>query len=82
MGAMLTGPGTSLLHTRYADRMIDMMKELEPQLDEPSFGREWFEQDGRVYPATPSFEWVMQYCDLCLIETTTRVGFPMVKWGR
>jgi hypothetical protein len=34
------------------------------------------------YPATPSFDWAMQYCDLYLIETTNGTGFPMVKWRR
>ena len=82
MGAVLSRAGTSPLHTRHADRIIDKIKELEPQLNEPSFGREWFEQNGRPYPATAAFEWVMQHCDLCLIETTTRVGFPMVQWTR
>lgn len=82
MGAMLAAAGISPPHTRYADRMMDKIKDLKPQLDEPSFGREWFEQSGRPYPATPAFEWVMQHCDLCLVETTTGVGFPMVTWRR
>jgi len=82
IGAMLATTGTSPVHTRHADRMILLIEELDPQLDEPSFGREWFEQNGMTYPATPSFEWAVQYCDLYLIETTTSVGFPMAKWRR
>jgi hypothetical protein len=82
LGALLSTAGTSPLHTRHAARIIDKINKLEPQLDEPGFGREWFQRNGRAYPAKPTFEWVMQYCDLCLIETTTGVGFPMVKWRR
>jgi hypothetical protein len=82
MGALLSREGTSPLHTMHADRIIEKIKDLEPQLDEPSFGREWFEQGGKPYPTPPVFEWVMKHCDLCLVETTTRVGFPMVNWRR
>jgi hypothetical protein len=82
LGALLSGAGTSVLHTRHANRMMRTILELEPQLNEPSFGREWFQQNDRPYPATPEFEWVTQHCDLCIIETTTSVGFPIVKWRR
>lgn len=82
LSANISRAGTSPLHSRHAFRVFLKVKELEPQLDEPGFGREAFERNGRPYPAAPNFEWVMQHCDLCLIETTTRVGFPMLKWKR
>jgi hypothetical protein len=82
LGAFLSTAGTSPLHTRHADRIVLKIKELEPQIDEPGFGRESFERNGKPYPAVPNFEWVMQHCDLCLVETTTRVGFPMLTWRR
>jgi hypothetical protein len=82
MGALLSMDGMTPLHTMYADRVIDCIIRLDPQLDVPGFCREWFEQNGRAYPATPAFDWAMRYCDLCLIETTTSVAFPMVKWRR
>jgi hypothetical protein len=84
MGAFLSGDGMSPLYTEHADRIIDYMITLDPQLDAPGFGREWFEQNGWAYPAAPAFDWAMRYCDLCLIETTTSVGFTFtrVKWRR
>jgi hypothetical protein len=82
LGALLSAAGTSPLHTRHADRMIITIKELEPQLDEPGFGREAFEQHGRQYPAAPNFEWIMHYCDLYLVETTTRTVLRSVEWRR
>ncbi|HEV3236123.1 MAG TPA: hypothetical protein VGZ25_03990 [Gemmataceae bacterium] len=82
LGATLVGAGFSLLHTRHADRMIITIMELDPQLDEPGFGREAFERHGRPYPAAPNFEWIMQYCDLCLVETTTHTGLQRVEWRR
>lgn len=82
IGAMLSTMGTSLLHRRHADRIIETIKELEPQLDSPGFGYEWFKRSGKPYPETPAFEWAMEYCDFFLVETTTAVGFPMVKWRR
>lgn len=74
--------GTSPLHTGHADRVERMILRLEPQLDESGFGREAFERSGRPYPAAPNFEWVMQHCDLCLDETTTRTRFSMLTWRR
>ncbi len=82
LGAFLSTVGTSPLHTMHADRMLRMIHQLEPQIDEPGFVRTSFEKNGKPYPAAPNFEWVMQYCDLCLVETTTRVGFPMLRWRR
>jgi hypothetical protein len=82
LGAMLSRTGTSPLHTMHADRMIFLIEELDPQIDEPGFGRQWFERNGKAYPATPNFEWMMRSCDLCLIETTTAFGIPMVEWKR
>lgn len=82
LGAFLSTAGTSPLHTRHADRIVLKIKELEPQLGEAGFGRESFQRNGKPYPAAPNFEWVMQHCDLCLVETTTRVGFPMLTWRR
>jgi hypothetical protein len=82
IGAQLSSDGTAPLQAMHADRMIDYMIRVDPQLDVPGFGREWFEQKGWCYPATPAFEWTMQYCDLCLVETTTSTGFTLVKWRR
>lgn len=82
LGALLSSTGTSPLHTMHADRIILTINKFEPKLDEPGFGREWFEQNGRTFPARYAFEWVMQGCDLYLVETTTLIGFPMVNWIR
>ena len=82
LGALLSTAGTSPLHTMHADRVILTIEELEPQLDKPGCGGDLFERNGRSYPAAPNFEWVMQHCDLCLVETTTGTGFPIVKWRR
>jgi hypothetical protein len=82
MGAMVSSAGTSGLHTMHANHIVREIKKLEPQLDEPSFCRELFGQSSTPYPATPVFEWTMQHCDLCLVEMTARVGFPILKWRR
>lgn len=82
LGAFLSTAGTSPLHTMHADRMLRMIHQLEPQIDAPGLARESFERNGKPYPAAPNFEWVMQHCDLRLVDTTTRVGFPMLAWRR
>jgi len=82
LSALLSGAGTSLLHTLHANHMMRMIPELDPQLDEPGFGRDWFEQNDRPYPAAPNFEWIMQHCELCLVETTARTGLRRVEWRR
>jgi hypothetical protein len=82
LGALLSTAGTSPLHTRHADRMIDLMTRLDPQLDAPGFGRELFDRNSLAYPTTPAFDWTMQFCDLGLIETTTSTGFTMREWRR
>jgi hypothetical protein len=84
MGALLSTAGTSPLHTMHTDRLIEFMIRLDPQLDVPGFGRERLERNGWAYPAEPAFDWVMQYCDLWLIETTTATGFKFkeLDWRR
>jgi hypothetical protein len=74
--------GTSPQHTRLADRMYDKMVHLEPTIDQPGFGREWFESNGRTLPAQPAFEWHIEHCDLCLVETTTGTAFNVLRWHR
>ena len=59
MGALLSTAGTSPMYARHSARVIHCMVEMERKLDAPSFGREWFDQNGWVYPATPTFEWAM-----------------------
>ena len=84
ISALLSMAGTSPLHTAHSDDMLELMEELDPKLDEPGFGREWFEQTGNSYPDAPTYEWIPQYCDLYLIETKTRTSIlcPSVKWRR
>jgi hypothetical protein len=80
--ALLSSAGTSPLRTMHADRMIELIKKLNPQLDQPGFGYEWFKRNGWPYPADAAFEWAMRFCDLYLDETTSGVGFLMLKWRR
>jgi hypothetical protein len=82
MGATLTGAGTSTLHSLYAQRIVRTIRELEPRIDEPRFGSDWFEQGGKPYPTSPKFQWAMDYCDLCLLETVTHVKIRLVEWRR
>ena len=82
MGAMLSTAGTSPFHTIHGDRIVQLIESLDLQVDEPGFCRTCFEQNRKAYPATPLFEWAMQYCDLYLVESTTSVGFPMLQWRR
>jgi hypothetical protein len=71
MGAMVSSAGTSVLQTMHANHIMRAIKKREPQLDEPGFCRELFGQNSAPYPAAPVFEWVMQHCDLCLVETSS-----------
>jgi hypothetical protein len=82
MGAMLSTAGTSPFHTMHGSRMMKAMADLDPKLDQSGFARDWFEQNSWQYPESPTYEWVLQYCDLYLVETSTQVGFPIVKWRR
>jgi hypothetical protein len=82
IGPMVTKAGTAVLHTLHAIRIVKAIKKREPQLDEPSYYRELFKQCSTRCPPAPVFEWMMQHCDLCPVETSTRVSFPMLKWRR
>ena len=81
LAAMLSSAGTSPQHTRHADRMYAKMVQLEPTIDQPGFGREWFESNGRTLPAQPAFEWHIEHCDLCLVETTG-TALNVLRWDR
>jgi hypothetical protein len=81
MGAFLSCAGTSPLHARHADRIF-LYVQVDPDLDVPGFGRELFEQNGWSYPSEPVFDWEMKYCDLWLVECSTRTGFLKVPWIR
>ncbi|MGW5959353.1 hypothetical protein [Methylorubrum thiocyanatum] len=82
MGAMLTGSGMNGLLAMHGNRWMHAIAELEPQLDDAGFGREWFERSEHPYPEKPSWEWTASYCDLILAETTTGSGFTVVQWRR
>lgn len=82
MGATLSSSGTSLLHARHAQRMLRVIQKLDPQIDTPRFGHEWFEQSCKNYPTSPVFEWAMDHCDLCLIKNTALVKIKLVEWRR
>jgi hypothetical protein len=82
MGATLTDAGTSSLHTKHAQNMLKAIRKLDPQIDDPRFGHEWFEQSGKTYPASPAFEWALNHCDLCLIESTAFLKWTVVEWRR
>jgi len=82
LGALLSGAGTSPLHTKHADRVMNELGRLDPQLDAKGFGRDWFQQTGNAYPSSPVWEWIPWYCDFCLVETTTGICSPIVKWRR
>ena len=82
MGALLSSAGTAVRHTMHASRILRTIKEIEPQLDDPSYSDKQFEQISRPCPTTPVFQWVMRHCDLCLAETVTGVNFGVVPWIR
>jgi hypothetical protein len=81
VGATLSSAGTSELHVKHAQRILKVIGELDPQIDEPRFGCDWFEQSGKTYPASPIFEWTMNLCDLCF-ETTALEKITLVEWRR
>ena len=81
-GALLTTAGTSLLHGRHVDNVMRHITTVEPQVDAPDFGREWFERKGWAYPSTPVFAWAMLHCDLVLAEASTGSAFMVVPWQR
>jgi hypothetical protein len=82
MGATLSTAGTSWLHARHAQRILKVLKETDPRIAGPEFGRDWFEQIGQPYPTSPNFEWAMNYCDLCLLETTAFLKVTVLEWRR
>lgn len=82
MGANLTSAGTSTMHTLYAQRIVRKMKEWDSQIDNEGFGSDWLEKSGKPYPASPNFQWAMDYCDLCLLETVAHVKIRLLEWKR
>jgi len=82
IGGFLTRAGTSPLHNMHVADVLRCIRSTDPQLDAPGFGRERFEREGRNYPTAPAFEWMIRYCDLVLVETSSSIGFIEVPWRR
>jgi hypothetical protein len=82
LGAVLSSAGTSFFHTRHADRILLTIAANELLLDQEQYVRPWFESAGRGYPAAPEFLWMLDYCDLCVLEKTTGTAFRLLEWCR
>ena len=78
MKATLTTAGTSTWTTMHGIRALSTIRDYDAKLDEvaPTF----FAKADTAMPDSPQYEWVMDYCDLYLVERTTAVRFLMVPW--
>jgi hypothetical protein len=82
MPGLLSTSGTSAYHSMHADRMMGVIERYEIALDLDVTAREWFELAGRPCPAAPEFEWMLNYCDLGVLEKTTGTFFLLLPWRR
>jgi hypothetical protein len=82
MGALLTTAGTSILHTYYTQRMMQVIEAMEPALDRPETLRDWFAQQGWSSPSETRLRWCLNYCDLGVVEEMSGVFFSLLKWRR
>lgn len=80
--AVLSSAGTALFHSKHATKLMRMIEANELLLDQEEFTRGWFESAGRPCPAAPDFFWMMHYCDLCVVEKSSRTAFPLLNWHR
>ena len=76
--AMISSDGTPVLLVRQVDFIHAKLAELEPQLDNPEYTTELFEQAGRPPPSSAKFQWVLRHTGLDLFEITSRTLFVIV----
>lgn len=72
---MLMTSGHTLHSVRYADRCAQLLKEMDPQMDDSGHVKSWFAVGGVEAPKNPKFEWIFMHLDLGFVEKTTQSAF-------
>jgi hypothetical protein len=82
MGPMISTAGTSILHSTQVAKMMRVIKQQEPRLDDTMARQQLFSVAGRPCPDLPDFVWRMNGCDLGVLEQSTGIFFEMLPWLR
>lgn len=77
---MISSAGTSVEHTRWADRICIFLEEYEPKLDDSVFRKGW-EQDYGI-PASALLTWHFRYGDFGVLDESARAFYVLLKWRR
>lgn len=82
MGPMISTAGTSIFHSTQVAKMMHVIEQQEPRLDDDAARQQLFSFAGRSCPDVPDFVWRMNDCDLGVLEKSTGVFFVMFQWCR
>ncbi len=69
----------SMHHVNYAMHCGRILREIDPQLDDPAFVQSIFDEAGVAEPEHPKFEWCFHHLDLGVQEHAAQVYFSLQK---
>lgn len=73
----LSSSGHDLQTIRLADRMLDIIANVDPKLDSREYLKDLSDDTAVHIPANPVFEWVMDFQDLCILERSAGILWRM-----
>jgi hypothetical protein len=82
MGPMISTAGTSIFQSTQVAKMMHVIEQQEPRLDDTAARQQLFSSAGRPCPDLPDFIWRMNNCDLGVLEQSTGIFFEMLQWPR
>lgn len=78
--AMITTSGHALHFVTMADYYADIVREIDPKLDDQDYVKGFYHESGRSVPAIPKLCWHLHYLDIGLLDEEAGVLF-VLKYG-
>lgn len=79
VGAPITTSGHALHVVHYADRCVQLMQAIEPQLDDRAYVEKLF-ADGKIeMPSKPKLKWTFFHLDLAIYDRAKRTAFVVQR---
>lgn len=80
--SFISTAGTSVWHTRHADKCCIAIEEIEPHLNNQKSLADFFSLPIDAIPKNPEWQWLFWYCDLILHDKKSDKPFLIQQWSR
>ena len=78
----ISSAGTSVWHTRHADKCCIAIEEIEEHLESQKTLADFFKFPLNEIPENPEWQWQFWYCDLILHDKKSDKRFLIQPWNR